>query len=164
MSACPCALPIDRIFGPIELEMERIEKEKSYKQMSTGSKKKSASFLNMVISSRQTYENERKFYRALDGIDSPESAGNMIFTPSRKCSSIEGEEKTRNDINNYLINYAGMTNMVSAEKNNENTKKNNFRMITMEKDEHKKYNKIEHKIEKKSMNGSDDEYEMIYDT
>ena len=87
----------------------------------------------------------------------------MIFTPSRKCSSIEGEEKTRNDINNYLINYAGMTNMVSAEKNNENTKKNNFRMITMEKEEHKKYNKIEHKIEK-SMNGSDDEYEMIYDT
>ena len=164
MSACPCAPPIDRIFGPIELEMERIEKEKSYKQMSTGSKKKSASFLNMVISSRQTYENERKFYRALDGIDSPESAGNMIFTPSRKCSSIEGEEKTRNDINNYLINYAGMTNMVSAEKNNENTKKNNFRMITMEKEEHKKYNKIEHKIEKKSMNGSDDEYEMIYDT
>ena len=163
MSACPCALPIDRIFGPIELEMERIEKEKSYKQMSTGSKKKSASFLNMVISSRQTYENERKFYRALDGIDSPESAGNMIFTPSRKCSSIEGEEKTRNDINNYLINYAGMTNMVSAEKNNENTKKNNFRIITMENEEHKKYNKIDHKIEK-SMNGSDDEYEMIYDT
>ena len=131
--------------------------------MSTGNKTKSASFLNMVISSRQTYENERKFYRALDGIDSPESAGNMIFTPSRKCSSIEGEEKTRNDINNYLINYAGMTNTISDEKNNENTKKKNFRMISTKEEENKKYNKIEHKIEK-SLSGSDDEYEMIYDT
>ena len=76
--------------------------------MQTGNKTKSASFLNMVISSRQTYENERKFYRTLDGIDSPESAGTMFFTPSRKCSTIEGDEKTRNEINNYLINYAGM--------------------------------------------------------
>ena len=163
MSTCPCALPIDRIFGPIELEMERIEKEKSYKQMQTGNKTKSASFLNMVISSRQTYENERKFYRTLDGIDSPESVGNMFFTPSRKCSTIEGDEKTRNEINNYLINYAGMKNMMSSEKSNDDMKINNKKMISDKKEEYKIKHKIEHKIEK-SKSDSDEEYEMIYDT
>ena len=98
----------------------------------------------------------------MDGIDSPESVGNMFFTPSRKCSTIEGDEKTRNEINNYLINYAGMKNMMSSEKSNDDVK-NNRKMISDKKEEHKKHHKIEHKIEK-SKSDSDEEYEMIYDT
>lgn len=155
--------------------------------MNTGNKTKSASFLSMVVSSRQMHENEKKFYRPLDGIDSPGSVDSMQFTCSRRCSTVEGGVKIRNEISQYLTNHfnGNVNDIVDKEKEDEShftalvnreieqkdQKVNQEKKWKLNQEKEQKVNQgkereinqeTEHKIERK-VSGSDDEYELVFD-